>query len=85
MNDQSTPPPDHDSLRDFINDSRSTGILLIGCTLVSLFISNSGGSWYTSGWKAESHTLASGHLPSSPLEWINNFLMAFSSCLQAWK
>ncbi|MBS1604620.1 MAG: Na+/H+ antiporter NhaA [Bacteroidetes bacterium] len=64
-------------LRDFINDSRSTGILLIGCTLVSLFISNSGGSWYTSGWKAESHALASSHLPSSTLEWINNFLMAF--------
>jgi NhaA family Na+:H+ antiporter len=64
-------------LRYFINDSRSTGILLIGCTLVSLLISNSGGSWYTNGWKASSQTLTSGHLPSSPLEWINNFLMAF--------
>jgi len=64
-------------LRYFINDSRSTGILLIGCTLVSLLISNSGGSWYTSGWKAGSQVLASYHLPSSPLEWINNFLMAF--------
>ncbi len=64
-------------LRYFINDSRSTGILLIGCTLVSLLISNSGGSWYTSGWKAESHILASSRLPASSLEWINNFLMAF--------
>lgn len=64
-------------LRDFINDSRSTGVLLIGCTLVSLLISNSGGSWYSIGWKAESHILATNHLPSSALEWINNFLMAF--------
>jgi len=64
-------------LRYFLNDSRSTGILLIGCTVVSLIISNSGGSWYTNGWKTHYPTSASLHLPASPLEWINNFLMAF--------
>src|ERR1700761_9115176 len=65
-------------LRDFLNDSRSTGVLLIGCTLVSLIIANSTGSgWYTNGWKAvlPGHDFL--HLPSSPIEWVNNFLMAF--------
>lgn len=65
-------------LRDFINDSRSTGILLIGCTAISLFIANSTGSgWYTGGWKAEFTAAASAHLPTTPISWINNFLMAF--------
>jgi NhaA family Na+:H+ antiporter len=64
-------------LRYFINDSRSTGILLIGCTLVSLLIANSGGAWYTNGWKTELYHSSTTHLPASPLEWINNFLMAF--------
>src|SRR3982751_2392412 len=64
-------------LRDFINDSRSTGILLIGCTVVSIFIANSGGAWYTHGWKTECSGITPTHLPASPLEWINNFLMAF--------
>jgi len=65
-------------LRDFLNDSRSTGVLLIGCTLLSLFIANStGSSWYSNWWTSEIHPAAGLHLPSSPIEWINNFLMAF--------
>ena len=64
-------------LRDFINDSRSTGILLIGCTIVSLIIANSGGTWYTGGWKTEYPSAATLHLPGSPLDWINNFMMSF--------
>ncbi|HVU94929.1 MAG TPA: Na+/H+ antiporter NhaA [Puia sp.] len=65
-------------LRDFLNDSRSTGVLLIGCTLVSLVIANSTGSgWYTNGWKAALPGHDTLHLPSSPIEWVNNFLMAF--------
>jgi NhaA family Na+:H+ antiporter len=64
-------------LRDFLNDSRSTGILLIGCTLLSLLIANStGSSWYSNWWTNELPT-GSLHLPSSPIEWTNNFLMAF--------
>ncbi|MHA4808525.1 Na+/H+ antiporter NhaA [Flavitalea flava] len=64
-------------LRDFLNDSRSTGILLIGCTVISLFISNSGGTWYSNGWGTELPGNSTLHLPGSPLDWINNFLMAF--------
>ncbi|HEV9038029.1 MAG TPA: Na+/H+ antiporter NhaA, partial [Puia sp.] len=65
-------------LRDFLNDSRSTGVLLIGCTLVSLVIANSVGSgWYTGGWKTPLAGLATLHLPATSIEWINNFLMAF--------
>ncbi|HEV2353108.1 MAG TPA: Na+/H+ antiporter NhaA [Puia sp.] len=65
-------------LRDFINDSRSTGILLIGCTLISLVIANStGGAWYTGGWTAEFTSAAVARLPATPVSWINNFLMAF--------
>ncbi|HEY4064827.1 MAG TPA: Na+/H+ antiporter NhaA [Puia sp.] len=62
-------------LRDFLNDSRSTGILLIGCTVLSLLIANTGGNWYSQLWKSEIHPGLP--LPSSPIEWINNFLMAF--------
>jgi len=65
-------------LRDFINDSRSTGVLLIGCTLLSLVIANStGSSWYSSGWRAEMFRGNPLRLPTSPLDWINNFMMAF--------
>jgi NhaA family Na+:H+ antiporter len=65
-------------LRDFINDSRSTGVLLIGCTFISLIIANSTGSgWYTSGWTASLPGPGSLHLPTTPIDWVNNFLMAF--------
>lgn len=65
-------------LRDFLNDSRSTGVLLIGCTLVSLIIANSVGSgWYTDGWKTSMSGLTTLRLPATPIEWVNNFLMAF--------
>jgi len=65
-------------LRDFINDSRSTGVLLIGCTLISLIIANSaGGTWYSTMWSSELSGSKALHLPATPLEWINNFMMAF--------
>ena len=71
-------------LRDFLNDSRSTGILLIGCTAVSIFISNSGsGSWYQQLWSGLIPGFARLRLPGSFLEWINNFLMAFFFVLAA--
>jgi Na+:H+ antiporter, NhaA family len=60
----------------FINDSRSVGIILIACTIISLFLSNSSAaSSYMNLWLAESHTLHSLHLPHNFLEWINNFMM----------
>jgi NhaA family Na+:H+ antiporter len=65
-------------LRDFINDSRSTGVLLIGCTILSLLIANStGNNTYSDWWTSTISTPSGLHLPSSPIEWINNFLMAF--------
>jgi Na+:H+ antiporter, NhaA family len=71
-------------IRDFLNDSRSTGILLIGCTVISIFIANSGsGSWYQQLWSGLIPGFARLRLPGSLLEWINNFLMAFFFVLAA--
>ena len=71
-------------LRDFFNDSRSTGVLLIGCTAVSIFISNSGsGGWYQHLWSGVLPGFSKLSLPGSFIEWINNFLMAFFFVLAA--
>lgn len=65
-------------LRFFLNDSRATGILLLGCTLVSILLATfSKGGWYTHLWNNEIPLAAGLHLPGSLLEWINNFMMAF--------
>ena len=65
-------------LRDFLNDSRATGVILVGCTIMSIFISNSfNGEWYRNFWSAELGLSSYLHLPSSPTHWINDFLMAF--------
>ena len=71
-------------LRDFLNDSRSTGVLLIGCTVISIFISNSGSaSWYHQLWSGTIPGISTLRLPGSFLDWINNFLMAFFFVLAA--
>jgi NhaA family Na+:H+ antiporter len=71
-------------LRDFINDSRATGVLLIGCTVISIFIANSSDSnWYSNLWNTELHSFSKLHLPVSMIEWINNFGMAFFFVLAA--
>ncbi|HEX4373552.1 MAG TPA: Na+/H+ antiporter NhaA, partial [Puia sp.] len=71
-------------LRDFFNDSRATGILLIGCTVISIFISNSSNSsWYRDLWNNHLSGSAKLNLPGSFIEWINNFLMAFFFVLAA--
>jgi Na+:H+ antiporter, NhaA family len=73
-------------LRDLLNDSRTTGVLLLGCTLISLFISNSySGGWFSSFWteKLSAGRFAGLHLPSTPLDWINNFGMSFFFVLAA--
>jgi NhaA family Na+:H+ antiporter len=65
-------------LREFLNDSRATGIILIGCTICSLFISNSfNGLWYRNFWNADLQFNTTLHLPSSPTHLINDFLMSF--------
>ena len=63
-------------LRYFINDSRTTGVILIVCTLISISLANSYlGVSYRNFWNSEMHTAIALHLPGSYLEWINNFLM----------
>jgi NhaA family Na+:H+ antiporter len=64
-------------LKFFITDSRSVGILLLFCTVISLLISNTGGSWYISLWNNEVPFNSIINLPHSPLKWINDLLMAF--------
>jgi NhaA family Na+:H+ antiporter len=64
-------------LRFFMSDSRSTGILLLFCTAVSLLISNTfDGEWYRSFWNADFHYGLGINLPHSGLKWVNDFLMA---------
>lgn len=63
-------------LRYFINDSRTTGVILIACTFISIFLANSYmGISYRSFWTKEMHSSLALHLPGNYLEWINNFLM----------
>jgi NhaA family Na+:H+ antiporter len=66
-----------DPLKIFFNDSRSTGILLLFCAIVSLTLSNSfDGSWYRLFWTSPIHYYGNIALPHSGLKWINDFLMA---------
>lgn len=66
-----------DPLKFFFNDSRSTGILLLICALVSLSLSNSiDGSIYRSFWTSPIHYGSHINLPHSSLKWINDLLMA---------
>jgi NhaA family Na+:H+ antiporter len=66
-------------IRDFINDSRSTGILLIACTFASLLLSNLSFSrqWYTGLWQTAVHFTENPniHLPENYLLLINDVLM----------
>lgn len=73
-------------LRDLLNDSRTTGVLLFGCTLISLIICNTaGGGWFSQFWNE--HLRPAGpsvlNLPDTPIEWINNFGMSFFFVLAA--
>src|SRR5882757_4670366 len=66
-------------IRDFINDSRSTGIILIGCTVVSILLSNLSFSqhFYTGLWQQSIHITGNSqvHLPETLLLLINDVLM----------
>jgi NhaA family Na+:H+ antiporter len=64
-------------LHAIIHDSRSLGIILSLCTIVSLVWANSAMSGaYTGFWLKEFHLPEAIHLPHSLLHWINDFLMA---------
>jgi len=63
-------------LRYFINDSRTTGVILIACTFISIYLANTYfGASYRNFWNSEMQVTKALHLPGSYLEWINNFLM----------
>ncbi len=63
-------------LRYFINDSRTVGIILIACTIISIIAANSiAGEQYRAFWNTHFDSIPSLHLPGNLLEWINNFLM----------
>jgi Na+:H+ antiporter, NhaA family len=71
-------------LRDLLNDSRATGILLICCTVVSVFLANFfPDRWYLKFWSHSLPGVSAIHLPASFLDWINNFFMAFFFILAA--
>lgn len=65
-------------LRDFFDDSRAGGILLILCTVASLVLANipSLQSGYISFWQTPM-PVSLIHIPESPLIWVNDVLMAF--------
>jgi NhaA family Na+:H+ antiporter len=64
-------------LQKIIHDSRSLGIILTLCTLLSLWLANSNwGQQYLGLWLAETHFPDVLHLPHSVLHWINDLLMA---------
>lgn len=61
----------------FISDSRFIGVLLLTCTIISIFFSNYGnGDLYRGFWNYDIHYSLPVNLPHSPLKWINDFLMA---------
>lgn len=66
-------------IRDFINDSRATGIILIGCTITSIALSNLSFSqhFYTGLWQRTLHITGNSqvHLPETYLLLINDILM----------
>ncbi|MET4083551.1 NhaA family Na+:H+ antiporter [Pedobacter sp. UYP30] len=67
-------------LKLLINDTRFTGVMLIVCTLLSLFLANSANlesiykNIWSSTWVPENSTIS---LPENFKSLINNFLMAF--------
>ncbi|MEO7530888.1 MAG: Na+/H+ antiporter NhaA [Sediminibacterium sp.] len=66
-------------IRDFINDSRATGIILIVCTITSIFLANISftQNFYTGLWQKAIHVTGNTHihLPETYLLLINDVLM----------
>lgn len=64
-------------IKEFISDSRAVGVVLMCCTFISLFISNSGwAKGYLSFWEMELTMPAQGlHLPHTVMHIINDALM----------
>ena len=65
-----------DPLRILINDSRFTGLMLITCTIISMYLANST-HFYRQLWNSQLFHHSVIPLPQTSLSLINNFLMAF--------
>ena len=73
-------------VRNFIKDSRATGIMLIGCTILSIAFSNIHftSAAYTGFWQRNVAFFSpSVHLPTDPLHLVNDVLMTFFFMLVA--
>src|SRR5271156_2418734 len=73
-------------LRDLLTDSRTTGVLLVGCTVLSLFLTNSlTGGGFSHLWNDQFSPgiFSKLRLPNSFIDWTNNFGMAFFFVLAA--
>lgn len=67
-------------IREFLVDSRASGIILIACTVLSLTLANLPATQtaYTAFWQHTVHLSFSGfHLPESYLLWVNDVFMTF--------
>lgn len=76
------------TLRTFLKDSRSAGVILIVCTMFSLVLANLSpmGQVYVNWWtKAVFGNLMQAQLPNSLEGWINDVLMSFFSSLWVQK
>ncbi len=73
-------------LRDLLNDSRTTGVLLVCCTVFSLLLTNSFSTgWFNHLWNGtfKPGVFSSLRLPNSLIDWVNNFGMTFFFILAA--
>ena len=73
-------------LRDLLTDSRTTGVLLVACTVFSLLLTNtftSGGFSHLWNDQFSQGIFSKLRLPNSFIDWINNFGMAFFFVLAA--
>ncbi|MCU0403524.1 MAG: Na+/H+ antiporter NhaA [Chitinophagaceae bacterium] len=63
--------------QEFLHDSRAIGVLLFGCTVISMVLANlSFGQAYAGFFTHEVHFFETLHLPHSLVHWINDGLMA---------
>jgi NhaA family Na+:H+ antiporter len=64
-------------LQRIVGDSRSVGIILLACSIVSIALANTSfGKQYIDSWNASFHFPGSIHTPHSLLHWINDGAMA---------
>ena len=64
-------------LQRIVGDSRSVGIILFACSIVSIMLANTSfGEQYIDSWSFSFHFPGSIHLPHSLLHWINDGAMA---------